>query len=134
MPYLTELTEDCRGILRVGRGLITGEDLLAASVASTQLVQNTANFQYELVDLSAVTELRITPTELEQIAAQDRIAAKYRPHAIVAIIALREDTFEIAKQWQQHTSDLGWTTHISRSRADTLRWLEERVGPLKLTR
>lgn len=134
MPYLTELTEDCRGILRVGRGLITGEDLLAASVAATQLVQNTANFQYEFVDLSAVTELRLTPMELEEIADQDRIAAKYRPNAIVAIVAPREDTFEVAKKWERQMADLNWMTHVSRSRAETLRWLEERVGPVDLPR
>src|SRR5450631_3195400 len=96
MPYPTELTKDCLGIIHAGSGLVTGEDLMVACEGVTQLVQNTANFQYEFSDFTDVTELRLKPGDLEKIVELDQIAAKYRPRAIVVIVAPQEFSYELA--------------------------------------
>lgn len=113
------------GIVHAGRGIVCGADLVAATKAATQLVQNTANFNYEFVDLSDVTELRTTEDELEEIIAQDHLAAVFRPHATVIIVASREELFRFAKAWERRVQDLGWNTHISRDREEAIAWLRE---------
>lgn len=125
MPYVTELTDDCMGIVHAGRGVVTGADLVAATKAATQLVQNTANFNYEFIDLTDVTELRTTEDELEEIVAQDHLAALFRPQATIIIVAPREELFRFARAWQQRVQDLGWNTHISRDREEAISWLKE---------
>ncbi len=125
MGYTTELTEDYVGIVHVGSGLVTGADLLEACRSTTQLLQNTENFHYEFIDFSEVAELRISPEELEEIVAQDRFAATFRPDAVIVIVAPREDLFEIATQWERRVQDIGWNTHISRNRPEALAWLRE---------
>jgi len=128
MPYITELTEDCRGIVHVGTGLVTGEDLIEATRMASQLVQNTENFQFEFIDLSEVSEVHITEQQLEEIAKEERIAAAYRPRAIVAIVAPVDTVFAIAQQWQQKVEDLDWRTLIARSRPEALRWLRDQLA------
>jgi len=123
MPYTTELTRDCLGAVHSGSGLVTGDDLLAASIAVRRLVQNTENFQYEFVDFSDVTEMRIEPDDLDKIVEQDRLAAQARPRAIVVIVAPQEFAYEVARQWEEKVKDLGWTTHIERERTEGVRWL-----------
>lgn len=125
MAYTTELTEDCMGILHVGSDLVTGEDLLAASRSTIQLLQNTENFHYEFIDFSQVTELKITAEELNQIVAQDYYAAVFRPDAVVVIVAPRIDLFEIGKTWERRVQDLGWNTHVAHDRDEATRWLRE---------
>ncbi len=125
MAYTTELTQDCLGIWHTGSGIVTGAELLAASVAGRQLVQNTENFQYEFADFSAVTAVEIEPEELKKIVEEDRLAALRRPHAIVVIVAPSEETHELARRWENQVRDLGWTIHISRDRSEAVQWLRE---------
>lgn len=125
MSYTTELTEDCMGVMHRGVGVVTGEDLLGGCRATTQLRQNTENFQFEFLDFSEVTELKITPDELVQIVAQDHYAAILRPDAVVVIVAPRDDLFEIGKKWQRRVQDIGWKTYIAHDRAEGVRWLRE---------
>ncbi|HEY2712097.1 MAG TPA: hypothetical protein VGI60_06245 [Chthoniobacterales bacterium] len=127
MPYITELTEDCLGIVHVGTGLVTGEDLIEGTRTASQLVQNTENFQFEFVDLSECSELQVTRQQLEEIVREDRVAATYRPRAIVAIVAPADAVFAIAQQWQHEVEDLDWRTLIARSRPEALKWLRDQL-------
>ncbi len=127
MPYPTELTKDCLGIVHAASGVVTGEEMLEASVAGTQLVQNTENFQYEFVDFTDVTELRVEPSHLQKIAATDHDAARFRPNAIIVVVAPQDFAYEMAQQWHEKVSDLNWTIHISRERTEAVRWLRQHI-------
>jgi hypothetical protein len=123
MPLITETTMDCRGILQVGSGTITGEELVRASYNALLLFQNTQNFKYEFVDLSNATDLQFAEEHLAQITAQDRVIATFRPNAIVVVVAPREEFYQLAKHWEHEVRELGWRTHIARERSEALAWL-----------
>jgi hypothetical protein len=125
MAFLTELTEDYMGIIHVGMGVVTGSEILEGCKSDRALVQVTANFHYKLVDLSAATELRITETELRDIVEEDRVIATFRPHAAVVIVAPNDRIRTIAQHWEILVEELGWSTHISRTRAEASKWLIE---------
>ncbi len=127
MPVATELTKDCLGIVHVGSGVVTGEELVESSTAAAQLVENTDNFQYEVTDFTDVTELRVEPRHVEKIAAIDRVAATLRPRAIMVIIAPQNSAYDLACAWHGLIADLGWTVHISRDRAEGVRWLGQHL-------
>lgn len=113
------------GIIHVGEGIVTGADLVKASRLATHLVENTENFHFEFIDFSEVDELRVSDADLQQIVAQDRYAAIFRPDATVVMVAPRDDLFAIAKEWQRQVENIGWKTHITRSRAEATTWLRE---------
>jgi hypothetical protein len=123
MSYTTELTEDFMGIVHAGSGIVTGADLIKACKETAPLLQTTENFHYEFIDFSDVTELKITPTDLEQIVEQDRFAALFRPDAVVVIVAPRAELFEIGKKWEQLVQNLGWKIHICHTRSEGIAWL-----------
>ncbi|MGZ5553994.1 MAG: hypothetical protein ACXWHF_10180 [Chthoniobacterales bacterium] len=123
MPYPIELTEDCLGIVHAASGVVTGEELLAGSMAVMQLVQNTENFQYGFCDFTDVTELRVEPEHVQRIAAIDHKTAEFRPRAIVVIVAPQDRAYQLAEQWWEKVRDLDWTIHLSRERKEALRWL-----------
>lgn len=125
MSYTTELSDDCMGIHHVGKGAVSGAEILDACRATTQLFQNTENFHYEFIDFSEVTELEISADELNRIIAQDFYAATFRPEAVVVLVASREEIFEKVKGWEQRVKGIGWQTHIARDRAEATRWLQE---------
>ncbi len=130
MPYQTELTDDCRGIVHVGKGRVAGADLVEAAANSRRLVQNTENFYYEFVDLTEVTELEMSEEELDEIVAEDHLAAVFRPEAVVVMVVPRDELFALAEKWERRVKDLGWNTHIARERSEALRWLRENYPAL----
>lgn len=125
MPYTTELTKDCMGIVHVGTGVVRGQDLIDACKSTLALLQTTENFHYELIDFSDTTELRITPLDFEQIIAQDHFAALFRPEAVVVIVAPDDEIFQTVQEWDRRVQDIGWNTYIARSRVTALKWLRE---------
>ncbi|MGI8437203.1 MAG: hypothetical protein ACR2NX_09905 [Chthoniobacterales bacterium] len=130
MPLSTETTKDCLGIVHRGTGVITGEEFVEASHSALQLIENTQNFQYEFLDLSEATGLReMGESHLDQLTHQDRLAAIYRPNAVVVIVAPQDDLYEMGKKWERRVVDLGWSTHVSRERTEALVWLSENFPP-----
>jgi hypothetical protein len=128
MPFETELTGDCMGIVHVGSGIVTGSEILEACRSVTALVQTTENFHYKLVDLTAARDLQISEEELRDIVEEDRLIAHERPQAVVAIVAPNEKMRVIARHWQGLVAELGWTTQIVRNRAEATAWLHEHTG------
>ncbi len=128
MPYTTELTEDYLGIIQVGDGTVTGTEILQGCRSVTALVQTTENFHYKLVDLTAARELQITGDELAEIVAEDRLIARARPQAAVVIVAPNEKIRGIALHWEVLVEELGWSTHVARTRAEALDWLRENAA------
>jgi hypothetical protein len=128
MPLITETTKDCQGILHVGTGTVTGEEFVRASHAAMLLFQNTQNFRYEFVDLSNATGLdEMADEHLAQITAQDRVIARFRPNAVVVVVAPRDDFYQLGKDWESAVQELGWSTHIARERSEALTWLHKHL-------
>jgi hypothetical protein len=127
MPYETQLTDDYMGTIHVGSGVVTGTEILEGCKSVTVLVQSTANFHYKLIDLTRVTELRITAEELEGILEQDRLIAQQRPNDSVAIVVPNENVRAIAEEWRHRVEGLGWAIEILPSRDEAMAWILERV-------
>ncbi|HEX4667608.1 MAG TPA: hypothetical protein VH207_13510 [Chthoniobacterales bacterium] len=127
MPYTTELTEDYQGIIQIGNGIVTGSEILQGCRSVTALVQTTENFHYKLVDFTSARELQITERELAEIVEEDRLIARARPHAAVAIVAPNDEMAAIAHHWETLVEELGWSTHVAPTRAEALEWLREKL-------
>ena len=130
MPLVTETTEDCRGILQVGSGLITGDEFVQASYNALLLFQNTRNFRYEFVDLTNATDVEFAEKHLAQITVHDRVIAKARPDAFVVVLAPREEFYQVAKQWERAVQPLGLKTHIARERSEALTRVQQHLDSL----
>jgi hypothetical protein len=127
MPLVTEMTQDCQGILQLGSGVVTGEEFVQASYNALLLFQNTQNFRYEFVDLSGATDVEFAEKDLAQITVHDRVIAKSRPDAIVVVLAPREEFYQVAKHWEQAVAPLGLKTYVARERAEALARVQQHL-------
>ena len=114
-----------------GAGWSPGIEILRGSLAVSQLVQNTENFHYEFVDLSEATGIPISEKQLKEIATHrpdDRLfsTARGRGRRRAGRTPFRRRP-ALGETW---SGILGWNTHLSRSRSEAKRWLEENFDPL----
>ena len=128
MPYTWTLTDDGRGLVQVGSGVVTGAELLAACAANSRAHEGAEWLTHGLVDLAEVTSLQASTAELRRLAEESRVAAKFAPGAHVALVAPRDLVYGLARMWEVFATETGWTTQVFRDRASAEAWLAEQLA------
>ena len=124
MPYSTEIVDGGRGILHVGRDIVTGEELIASADGVLVMVKGGSSPNYALTDLSEVVNLRVSPEEIRRNAEVNIEISKYIRNAKVAIVAPRDHIYGIARMWQAYTEQTGWITQVFRSKDEAHEWIK----------
>src|SRR5690349_16987058 len=106
MPYTIEYVDRGHGVRSVGSGVVTGAEIRGAldEVAGSGPESHRA-LRFAVVDLTGVTELRATPTEVRRIAATDRTLQAVTPGVVVAVIAPEDHVFGMARMWETLVED-----------------------------
>ena len=128
MPYSTELIDGGKGILHVGRGIVTGEELLASAHGVLQMVKGGASPSYAVADLSEAVSLRVSPEEIKGNAEINIEISKYLQTGKVAIVAPRDYIYGIARMWQTYSEKTNWITQIFRSKNEAFEWINPKAA------
>jgi len=113
MSYTTEFIDDGRGVLHVGTGVVHGDEIHAGAMEDHRVEARARALRFGLVDLTDVTELRITSEDVRAIAAESHITARLAPHVSVAIVAPRDSIYGMARMWEILVEGTGWTSGSS---------------------
>ncbi len=124
MPYSTEVIDGGRGILHVGRGIVSGEELIASAKGVFEMVKGGSSPSYALADLSEVVDLRVSAEEIRRNAEINIQISKYIRDGKVAIVAPRDHIYGIARMWQAYSEETGWITQIFRSKGEAIEWIK----------
>ena len=124
MPYQTTFVDDGRCVIITGSGVVLGSEILTAARAITEHVQGGKSLTRGWVDLSDVTELRVTRDDMHMIAAENRFAATLSPQIVVAVIASQDLAFGMARMWEAMMAMSNWQTHVFRDRQQAQTWLD----------
>jgi hypothetical protein len=127
MGYTTQFIDDGRGMIHTGDGVLTGEELIAGSMRLRAEMKRGGHVEYAMSDLSAVTEMRVTPDDLRQLAEAQLVTAQILPRALAAVVAPHDHIFGMARMWEAYADATGWETRVFRDRTSAERWLEEQV-------
>lgn len=123
MPYLTELFSDGTGLLRMGKGVLTGAEILHVLQSWPAGIAEPERITHGLVDLTDVTSLRITLDEIKAISDIDGKNAEGMNLVHVAIVAPSDLLFGMARLYEGLAAISKWNTHFFRTRDDAKAWL-----------
>ena len=132
MPLFTTFTDDGTGLLRTGKGLVTGADFLAADAELLASQAAMRRLRYVLMDFSETTEFRAIPEEVRSLARLDGRVSEYATNISVAIVAPRDQEFGMSRMWEVFVEGTGWQTAVFRDRAEAVAWLRQRFPVLDL--
>ncbi len=124
MPFTAYFVDDGKGVHKIGTGIVTGADIFANSLIAANDEIRSRQLRYGLIDFSSVTDMQVTPLDVRRIVEVNRKAASYNSDALVAIIAPSALPYAISRLWHTLSDDLGWTSHVFRTRPDALGWLK----------
>ncbi len=128
MPIDVRYLDDGIGVSWLGRGIVTGQDLIDASEETFAPEERLKQVRYALVDLTQIEGVSISPADIRKKATLDGRASSVAPNAVVALVAAEDLMFGLARIWDAYVDGLSWETMVFRSVAEAESWIQERVG------
>lgn len=112
----------------VGKGIVTGEEIIEANNDLLSLKEKLKKTKYCIIDYSDATQYDVSTPEVEIIAAQDSEIAKYIPEYIVAVIAPNNLEFGVSRMWESvvKVKGLNWDTMVFKNRDDAEKWVKQK--------
>jgi len=129
MPYATEFFDDGTGLLRVGTGIVTFDEIIAGARDLHLDEARARKLTHALVDFTGVTELRVSTDEARRIAEASKTTARLAPGGVVAVVAPKDHVFGMARMWETLVDEeAGWLTRVFRERAEAEAWIRARLA------
>ena len=125
MPIYPEIVDNKYVILR-GDGLVTGAEILEANARlySEPEYKNVAQFQ--LWDLTALKNFKMSGQEHQKAAKQDKDALSTYSHIAVAIAGTTDHVFGVSRMYAGYVPD-GVKNMVFRSRTEAEAWILEQI-------
>ena len=127
------MTADGIGIVGIGVGVVSGQDLLDATARLHEERAHNPNLRYAVMDLSAISQGQIDTESVRVIAKP----ADGTPQLTVAIVAPSDVLFGLSRMWEMLAEQTGLATRVVRTRAELITWLQEElaqpVDPFRLS-
>ena len=100
MPIEMKYLDDGRGVIYIGEGIVTGEDIISANRQFFSSKEIMTKNVYGLIDYSDITKFEVSTSELETIASQNEKASEYLTDGIIAVVAKNDLVFGISRMWE----------------------------------
>ena len=113
----------------LGVGIITGQDFISANKEMYASIDKMREYKYGLVDLSGVTKVNVSTSEIETIVSQDKNASNYMSELAVAVVAEKDIEFGLSRIWEAliEYHGMNWKTKIFRKRDGAEKWIKNEV-------
>jgi hypothetical protein len=127
MPFRAEYSPDGAGVLLMGTGLLTGDELIAVTISIGQVGERLSRVRYALVDFSGVVEFRATSQDLAKLADEDVALARRLPNLAIVIVASQPLVFGMSRMWEALAHQTGWRIMVVQTRDEAVDWLRREV-------
>jgi len=97
--------QDDGGVIYKGTGIIEAGDIFTLEEQLFSSDESIKKIQYQIIDLTEVTDFKITRSEMETLAYQDNISMKANPNMRIAIVATEALTFGMNRIYMAHIDE-----------------------------
>tara|TARA_R110002111_G_scaffold230929_1_gene292143 strand:+ start:133 stop:522 length:390 start_codon:yes stop_codon:yes gene_type:complete len=125
MPYKT--TWQRHGIIWTYTGVLTGEELLKSNL-ETFGDERFDEIRYQMVDLTAVEEIKVTERHMRKVAHLDMAASRSNPRIKIAVIATHTDGRFLSETYDRYTKGKSpWSTQLFTTLTEATAWIRSEV-------
>jgi hypothetical protein len=129
MPIQVKYLDNGIGIMFVGVGIVTGDDIINANMEVFSSEEKMKNYKYGFIDYSVVSHLNASTSEIEHMTSQQLKASEFIPNAVLAFVATKDLEFGLTRMWEMIAENTGlqWETMAFRNREKAEIWLKDRI-------
>ena len=115
------------GIISRGEGVVTGSEINEVNDIIYESPDKIKKIIYQICDLTNVSDLDISTSELEVFSIQDKKASKINPNMVIAVVGEKDITFGLARMWEAFSYDSPFETMVFRKMEDAQQWIWEKL-------
>lgn len=139
MAFSIEFVDDGRGVMQIGNGIVTGQELIDTAKFILEKMQQGTPVSYDLIDLSNIERFSASCDDIRGIARINTDMAKLVGKIEVAVVAPSDVAYGMARMWQVYVQSTGWDTYVFRNQTEAQAWLatqhgEARQSPIEVSR
>jgi hypothetical protein len=123
MPYVGEVINRGTGFLWVGRGVLTGQEMIDGGKMELSLTRTPEKITHSLVDFTQVTRVDATIEEVLKIGEIDKRTAKTIKILFLAVVVPSHLVDYLTSVYTDLSSPEGWTIRTFKARRDAEAWL-----------
>jgi len=127
MPVDIHFTDDGRGSIIIGRGRVSGQEILDAIDQRFSSPVKVKAYFYGLADYTNVENFNVTNEEIVRIADKDEDASRSNPALILAIAAPDDLVFGLGRMFEMHAHSSGWEIGVFREHTEAVVWIRRKV-------
>ncbi len=127
MPYHSELIDDGTGVLRVGMGVLTGQELIDAARAVPSAIPGLKNITHSLVDFTSVEVFDVSTDSIHELSKLMGKNGEMMGPMRVAIAAPTPLSFGMSRMYAALASKPGWEVQTFRTLEEAKGWLYAKV-------
>lgn len=115
------------GVIARGEGVVTGRDLKKLNEIVYASPEDIKKISYQICDLTRVSELNISSSDVRELSMQDKQASQLNPNMLVALVAEKDVVFGFSRMWEALSDDSPYESKVFRRMEDAHQWIRERL-------
>lgn len=126
MPISIEYLEDGGVISRV-EGSVTGAEIKEANDIIYGSPDKIRKIVYQIADLTNVSDVNFSNSELMALSSQDENASKINPNMYIAIVGKKDVIYGLARVWESFSYNSPFETMVFRKMEDAQQWIRGKL-------
>jgi len=129
MPIQIKYRDNGLGVLFIGAGIVTGEDIINSNREIFSSAEKMKNYKYSLIDYLNISGFNVSNAEIQIIISQDKKASELIPDAVIAITAKKDLEFGVSRMWEiiAENESLQWEIMVFKDREKAELWIKDRI-------
>ena len=129
MPIEVKYLDNGIGVMFIGEGIVTGDDIISSNREVFSSEERMKNYKYGFIDYSIASQLSVSNSEIESMVSQQMKASEFIPDAVLAFVAKKDLEFGLTRMWEiiAENTGLQWETMIFRNRGKAEIWIKDRI-------
>jgi hypothetical protein len=115
------------GIIARGEGVVTGSEIKEVNDIIYESPEKIKKIVYQICDLTNVSDISISTSEIEELAIQDKKASEINPNMFIALLGKKDLIFGLSRMWEAFTYDSPFETMVFRKMEDAQQWIRGKL-------
>ena len=127
MPAELKYFDGGIGAIIIGKGHLTGKELIETIKEVLRSEENTRKYKYSLLDLTLIEGSDVSNADIMAIVDLQAKASKINPDRVFAVAANEDLAFGLSRVWEAQSYGVEGERTVARSREEAESWLREKV-------
>ena len=115
------------GIIARGEGVVAGSEIKEVNDIIYESPEKIKKILYQICDLTNVSDISISTSEIEDLSIQDKKASEFNPNMFIALVGKKDLIFGLSRMWEAFANNSPFDSMVFRKMEDAQEWIRGKL-------